>query len=204
MSETPTPPIRSKKRPIVDLDKLQEGLDAETLRKNTLTVAEFSRYMPLYKTTGVEELGPAEYDKVASEYRFRISMYHEIKVVTSNYQYSLDEDDIVMRLPPMFTRVSPLNDVPGLDAAELVSTFSNNLDRGSQFNTLEEEGFSMMHNALTKALDPNKVAKASAEFKAIADEFYAGQTTATVADAGVTPEVIVSGEEDDLDEVSFD
>ena len=109
---------------------LQNGLtklNEYILGRNTLTLAQFDKYIPLYSHQMIElrNISQEQLNNLGAEWAGRISMFHPIIIIDSNGKNTLDENDnpkdyarkdrqyhqILLIIPPTFTPLKTLNEL---------------------------------------------------------------------------------------------
>lgn len=119
------------------LRQCKEFLAIKVPSTNIVFVEEFARYMPLFNKALKEQMDPNEVDNLAREYNSRFSLQHPIQILTQE----LDEHGVVhpgtrrrhkldRTIPPMFRRVSTLNDL-GKKVPALMNAFWNATNHSS-------------------------------------------------------------------------
>lgn len=75
-------------------------LAEERAKMNTMTLAEFRQYEPLFQLDGMTSIGVEPYKDLATKYYHTISIYDPLRIV--------DGSTVVMTLPPIFDRFNPI------------------------------------------------------------------------------------------------
>jgi len=82
------------------LDIINNLLEGERRRMNTMSMAEFKRYEPLFQYNGMQIVGEAQFKDLATEYFHSISLYDPVTV--------MDGNTVAMVLPPIFNRFNQI------------------------------------------------------------------------------------------------
>lgn len=77
-------------------------LKAERTKMNTMSLVEFHKYEPLFRYSGMDEIGVAQFRELATEYYHRISIYDPVTVI------DMDQRKVAFILPPIFNRYNPI------------------------------------------------------------------------------------------------
>ena len=98
------------------IDLVNNILQGERKRMNTMTLAEFSQYERLFQYDGQNILGEQAFKDLATQYFRSISIYDPVVVVDGN--------QVVMELPPIFHRFNPIG-TAGQTGADINQAFIN-------------------------------------------------------------------------------
>lgn len=82
------------------LEIINNLLEGERRRMNTMSMSEFKRYEPLFQYDGMQIVGEAQFKDLATEYFHSISLYDPVTV--------MDGNNVVMVLPPIFNRFNQI------------------------------------------------------------------------------------------------
>jgi hypothetical protein len=114
--------------------------------RNTITLSEFLRFIPLFKKAGVQQVGEEEYKRLSEEWMQRISLYDKVTVVSNMSQSGI----VILELPPIFTQVSEIN-VIGEEVARIADYFADVLTRDTRFNGERGQALDFMTKAVNAA-----------------------------------------------------
>ncbi len=113
------------------VNKLEEMFAA----KNKVPLNEFIKFKPLFtyddsKTPEevMANMTPAQIENLTilgDEWAHRVSLYSPVEIIDTSTGKTL------ITLPPRLTRITPLNEIDGVDTDTVVNTFNNAFDRTS-------------------------------------------------------------------------
>ena len=96
-------------------------------KNNTIPISEFNhKYRPLFVKKELALLSEDKKEEMAKEYATRISAYSPVEIVTDG-----PDPQIIMTLPPMFSRISSLNEL-GSQVPMVMDHFNNAMKSGNK------------------------------------------------------------------------
>ncbi len=99
------------------LAKVRNILATERAHRNTMSIYEFERYIPLFKYNGRDELAESEYLDLHLEYAERICRFDPVHIVD-------ESNTVILVLPPIFHRTNPMNAL-GDHGTQMAQAFVN-------------------------------------------------------------------------------
>lgn len=98
------------------LEIINNILAGERRRMNTMSMAEFRRYEPLFQYNGIDTIGEAQFKDLATEYFHNISVYDPVTV--------MDGNTVAFVLPPIFNRFNQIG-MAGPTGTDINQAFIN-------------------------------------------------------------------------------
>lgn len=98
-------------------DKVKSVLLQARQHNNVMSVAEFERYIPLFRWDGKDQMSLQEYKALSVEYANRICRFDPVYIVD-------ESNTVLMVLPPVFNRTNPIN-VTGEVGQNIAQAFVN-------------------------------------------------------------------------------
>lgn len=144
----------------VDLDALSRALEASIKAKNTLTVAEFKPFHPLFKKDS--DTASDEYRDLCVEWTSRISAYDPVTIVNPN------TDEVVLKLPPSSNRVEDINATQNPDI--VVNKFNHALATNHPLRSDKEDALFLFKATIEVAQDTKRLEKEATTFAKLAED----------------------------------
>ena len=116
--------------------------------RNTITRMEFQRYEPIFRYTGVQEIGQDRFDELTQEWMARFDSFTPIYVVDDNTRA------LVLTLPPMFNKTNVINTVP--NGGDIATGFINACNMEDEFDRKKSMWSSYFQQAISYANDTER------------------------------------------------
>lgn len=136
----------------MDEDRLVSQLRDMFDKRNKMTLSEFSKFTPLFKhneanspEVALEGKSDAEITELMDlgvMWAQRISLYDPVEIQAD------DTGEVLVTLPPKLTRVTTLNDIPGVDTDKVINTFNNAFDRSEPGRDLASPQIAILRGIL--------------------------------------------------------
>lgn len=124
-------------------DRAYQTLMAYKKERNTMFMSEFQKYIPIFKYEDHGNLDDDKLTELCADWMTRVDNYVPV--------YILDDvtKKVVMTLPPMFSRVAPVNTVKG--GADVATALFNACNQPDEFNIKKERYTYMFKQAIDMA-----------------------------------------------------